>query len=226
MNESGMHIPASLRMHVMDFSVLIESTHTNLEKDTNAMPLLGQSDICFALNAPLGYYGRDIQASALIYLDPEPYSRELPENGYQLVYTRNPWADNFVDWTQHTMQFVRESLFGTGLVCTDFADFLQVLKTSRSRRLRYELIAYGHPWQVPYSKLEKIRFKTLFAILFGAADLSLTMWTELTETIEAANPNLSALKSGMKIYPCEPPMVMLLGETDNASSAALSCRHI
>lgn len=213
MDESGMHTPASLRMHVMDFSLLIESMHTSLERDTNALAHLGQSDICFAVNAPLNYSGRDTHTSALIYLDPEPYPRELPEHGYQMVYTRNPWADNFLNWTQLTMHFLREALFGTGLVCTDFSDFLQVLRTSQGRRLRYELITYDHPWQVPYSKLEKTRFKTLLVNLFGAADLSLTMWSELTETIEAANPNLSVLKSGMKIYPCEPPMVMLLGET-------------
>lgn len=214
MDESGMHTPASLRMQVMDFSVLIESMHTGLERDTNALAQLGPSDICFAVNAPLGYYARDKQASVLIYLDPEPYPRELPEHDYQLVYAYSPWADNFLDWTQHSMQYLRESLFGTGLVCTDLADLVEVLKTSRSRRLHYELIAYDHPWQVPYSKLKKVRFKTLFAILFGAADLSLTMWTELVDAIETANPNLSVLKSGMKFYPCEPPMVMLLGEAE------------
>ncbi|WP_324733590.1 hypothetical protein [Pseudomonas paeninsulae] len=215
MDELEMHLPESLRMQVMDFSLLYETMHTSLERDANAQAKLGQSDICFVVNAPLDYFGWGTHASALIYLDQESYSREMPEHGYQLVYTPSPWADNFHDWAQHSMQYLRESLFGTGMVCTDLADFLQVLKVSQSRRLRYELISYDHPPHAPNSKLDKVRYKTLFAILFGAVDLSLSMYIELEAAIEKANPNLSLLKSGMKIYSCEPPVVLLLGEPDD-----------
>lgn len=215
MDELIMNIPESLRMHVMDFSLRYETMHTGLQIDDYAQARLGHSDLCFAIDAPLDFKGGDTQAFILIYLDPEPYSRVLPEHGYQLVYAPSPWADNFFDWYQHSMQYLREAQFGTGFICTDLADFRQVLEASRSQRLHYELIGYDNFAEVPYSKLEKIKFKNLFAIIFGGADVSLTMYTDLMAALEIVNPNINILKLGMNFFSCEPPLLMLLGETED-----------
>lgn len=203
--------PQRIRLKVFDFVQYYETLHTRLEPCPTANAPT-ESDISFAIKAPMDFVGMDDGSQILFYLDAQPCSRKLPTHGYQIVYSPSSWGQTFQQWAEITVQLVRESILGTGLVCIDLSDLLSVLKAAESRRLNLEVIVYEHPCHVPTVKFGAIQYKSLFATLFGATDLSLWMHSALEDHIRFRNPNLVEFKQGMKFFACEVPFVMLLGE--------------
>lgn len=218
-------VSLSLTIRTMDFDACGESLHTTFWRDAPKASL-GNSDVCFAVNAPLDYTAADTHSEVVFFLDPLPVDRKLPKNGYQVIYQAGDAASDFRAWAEAVMPYLREALLGSGMICTDYADFVSVLAESTSRRLRCELISYDHPSQLPAAKLDGLSFKTVFANLFGRADLSLAMYIELDEALPNFNPHLVFYKLGLKFYPCEPPMLLLLGEPETDISASLACKTI
>lgn len=114
---------------------------------------------------------------------------------------------------EQVLPYVRESLLGDGLLANNFNHFLNILSSSSSRQLQCSLIRCEEPWDVPEEALEKLRFRTLYANLFGGVHLSLGMYAELAEALERINTRLKVSWLDMKIHSSTPP-VLLLGEPD------------
>jgi hypothetical protein len=218
-------VPLKLTIRTMDFDSCDESLHASFWRDSPRASL-GNSDVCFAVNAPLDYTAADTHSAVVFFLDPLPVDRKLPKNGYQVIYQATDATSDFRAWAEAVMPYLREALLGSGMVCTDFADFVSVLVESTSRRLRCELISYDHHSEIPAAKLDGLRFKTIFANLFGRDDLSLAMYIELSEALPNFNPHLAFYKLGLKFYPCEPPMLLLLGQPEADTSASLARKTI
>lgn len=211
--ELAEHTSPDLVVRTMDFDTCDESLHAKFWRDA-PKAVLGPCDVCFAINAPLNFAPTDTGAQVIFYLDPVPQNRQLDSLSYQIIHQAKCPKEQFRDWAELVMPYLREALIGGGLVGTDFADFRSVLGESGSRQLQCELIDYKHPWKVPEAQLQELRFRTLFASLFGSADLSLPMYLELDEALCRLNPDLTLHKLGLKVYPCEPPMLLLLGEPE------------
>lgn len=111
------------------------------------------------------------------------------------------------------VEFLRLSLFGVGIICVDFADFQTVIYACRSHRLRLELIHYDSVDQVPYHKHVGPACRTLYGFLIGGNELGLSHTLDFSDVVEQHNPDLVCSKLGMKLYSCDAPMMMLLGES-------------
>lgn len=203
-----------LVVQTVNFDTCDESLHTTFWRNTPRADL-GPCNVSFVINAPLDFAPAYGSTEVIFYLDSAPRDRLLGSLSYQIIHQANSPREQFADWVTRVMPFLREALLGSGLVCTDFADFRSVLERSSSRQLQCELIDYIHPWKVPETELKALRFKTLFANLFGDSDVSLPMYLELDEALCRLNPSLALHKLGLKTSPCKSPVLLLLGEPDD-----------
>lgn len=174
----------------------------------------GRSDVCFVIDAPLDSDFITAEAGLLLYLDYCQKNRQLMGEGFQVVYrflsSEVPSKVRF----QEVIPYLKSALLEDGLI-GGLHDFQAVLGESSSRQLQCALISCVEPWAVPEEQLKELKFRTLFASLFGGGHLSLGMYAELLETFERLNPSLAVCCLGMKMMACSPPMLLLLGEPES-----------
>lgn len=201
------------RLSVMDFCTFTESMQTSFSPDY-PMPCLGESDLNFVINAPLGYCRPANDALAMLYFDNANTSRTLPEKSYQITCTRQLSTSEFMLWAEQAIAMIRATLMHAGLACIDITDLLSVLKACESRKLILEVIPYEDHRQVPWAQLQRFRFNHCFAALFAGDELSLQMYSELGGALEEINEHLESLKLAATFHSHPLPALMLLGELE------------
>lgn len=201
------------RLSVMDFCTFTESIQTSFSPDY-PVPCLGESDLNFLINAPLGYCRPANDALATLYFDNANAPRTLPENSYQIRCTRQLRSSEFMLWAEQAIAMIRATLMHAGLVCIDITDLLSVLKACESRKLILEIIHYEDHRQVPWTQLQRFRFSNCFAALFAGDELSLQMYSELGGALEKINEHLDSLKLAATFHSHPLPALMLLGELE------------
>ena len=206
-----------LAIRTIDFSESSESMHTHTRLVHELVPGrygLGRSDLCFVIDAPLDSDFITRETGLLLYLDDCQKNRQLKGEGFQVVYqflsSEVPSKVRF----HEVVPYLRGALLEDGFIGSGLDDFLAVLGESSSRQLQFALITCADPWAVPEDQLKELRFRTLYACLFGGGHLSLGMYAELLEVFERLNPGLAVCCLGMKIMACSQPVLLLLGEPE------------
>lgn len=207
-----------LAIRTIDFCTSSETMHTHTRLVHEQVPGgygLGRSDVCFVIDAPLDSDFISAEEGLLLYLDYCQKNRQLKGEGFQVVYrflsSEVPSKVRF----QEVIPYLRAALLEDGLIGCGLHDFQAVLGESNSRQLQCTLISCAEPWVVLEEQLKELKFRTLFASLFGGGHLSLGMYAELLETVDRLNPGLAACCVGMKMMACSPPVLLLLGEPES-----------
>lgn len=204
--------PQPLKLRVMDFPSRHESLYSR--RAANDTAALEPGHLGLLLEAPWDYQGDGDSTAPLIFLDPHPLQRRLPPNGYQLVYTPSRGCPDFQQWARQMIENLRRALLGDLKLRADYLNFLEMLKANQSRQLRYELIDCDALAKVPYQQLLGLRFKTLFAMLFSPAHLSVRYWSLLANSLAVMNPGLQDFSLGMQSSARMLPQLLLLGEPE------------
>ena len=68
--------------------------------------------------------------------------------------------------------------------------------------------------EVPEAALKALKFRTLYANLFGGEHLTLGMYAGLLDAVERCNPGLTTSWLDMKIHDSAQPILLLLGEPE------------
>jgi hypothetical protein len=214
-------------IYINSWLVLAVSNYVNRSKSVDMSleaPLarlgLARYDIHIIIDAPLGTDTKAIEGQHVFFVESCERLRDLGEGHYQIVFEGAPEdKQGFAYWADKCVNFFKLMQFHIGMVCVDYADFRTVLQYCRGRTLRFEWLAYDQYDVVPYSKHKGSAYKTLYGCICGFPDTSLQQYIEFSEILEAKNPNLVMTKLAMTIGPCDPPVMMLLGEADEGDVA-------
>lgn len=139
---------------------------------------------------------------------------QLESSSFQVIYPALPADMSFETRPAHVMPYIKASLVGDGLMGTGLSHFLGALSESCSRQLYCALICCSEPWAVPEEQIKKLRFRTLYATLFGGEDMTLRQYADTAETLETLNPGLTVSWLNMMIHARAQRMLLLLGEPE------------
>ena len=208
----------------IDFNACRISLHTTLIRELKPeVGSLGVSNSCFVIDAPLGSActGGDVDnaddvgdVGDGVRLGSYARINQLEDSIFQLVYAGLPAELSSGSWFETVMPFLRASMLEEGLMANGLENFLAVLSAASSRQLQCALISCAEPWEVPEEALKVLKFRTLYANLFGGEHLTLGMYAGLLDAVERMNPGLTASWLDMKIHDCAQPMLLLLGEPE------------
>lgn len=204
--------PSPIRMRVMDFNSGHESIHTQLNWEKQR-PLLGPSDISFAINAPLNYLADEDGARYVFFVDPVPCARDLGQRGFQIVAQKRIAAIKFKTWAEQVIQYVRYAAVGCDWPGRNHSDFRQFLSYSQDRQLLFALSVFDYSNPMHQLQLPCQDFRTLYLLFIDNEQPDIQALSELAETVEETNPHLETLVLGTAVMPNEPARVMFLGET-------------
>lgn len=152
---------------------------------------------------------------ARLHLESHKRINRLEGLSFQFIDPDAYLGEPFEASLDQVLPYLRASLLNEGLLANNFNNFLKVLSKSDSRRLQCALIQCSEPWVVPEESLRKLRFRTLYANLFGGEHLTLGVYANLGEALEKINTQLKACWLDTKIHSCTPPVLLLLGEPEN-----------
>lgn len=173
---------------------------------------LAGMDVCLAIDAPDGWLAPE-DVFLMLYLDSFNQERTLSEACFQIVFSKESQGDFLLQNPEKIAFYMLEALHDEGLFSVDFEDFLEVLRASHSRRLECVLISYPDPYKFPRDCLALFDFNTLYAYVFSDSGMTVGVFVELMEVLQALNPDARVLKGGCKVLPDNSPLLLLLGES-------------
>ncbi|MFG0724002.1 hypothetical protein ACF8PU_20380 [Pseudomonas sp. GLN_6] len=203
----------------IDFNTCRISLHTKLIRELKPEECsLGAGSGCFVIDAPLGSACSGGEAGNGLHLESYARINQLEDSIFQLVFAALPAELSSDSWLETVKLFLRASLLDEGLLANGLENFLAVLSASSSRQLQCALISCTEPWEVPEEALKVLKFRTLYANLFGGEHLTLGMYAGLLDSVERWNPSLKASWLDMKIHDSAQPILLLLGEPEGTAS--------
>ena len=204
-----------LTVRSIDFNTCRISLHTTLKRELEPeVSSLGVGNACFVIDVHLGNACKGDDAGDELHLESYARINQLQDSIFQLVYAALPAELSSDSWFETVKLFLRASLLDEGLLANGLENFLAVLSAASSRQLQCALISCTEPWEVPEEALKVLKFRTLYANLFGGEHLTLGMYAGLLDAVERMNPGLTASWLDMKIHDCAQPMLLLLGEPE------------
>ena len=204
-----------LTIRGIDLNTCRLSLHNALETEANPnRDDFGPADAFYVIDVPLNSASNG-EDSPELQLEFRARISQLEGASFRFIPAETCSDNPLGARLEQLLPYLRESFLGDGLLANNFNHFLKILSSSSSCQLQCSLIRCGEPWGVPEEALEKVRFRTLYANLFGGAHLSLGMYAELAEALERINPRLEVSWLDMKLHPSNPPVLLLLGEPDH-----------
>lgn len=203
----------------IDFNTCRISLHTTLKRELEPeVSSLGVGNACLVIDAPLDTACKGDDAGDGLHLESYARIKQLEDSIFQLIYVELPAELSSDSWFEAVMPFLRASLLEEGLLANGLENFLAVLSAASSRQLQCALISYTEPWEVPEEALKVLKFRTLYANLFGGEHLTLGMYAGLLDAVERWNPGLTTSWLDMKIHDSAQPILLLLGEPEGTAS--------
>ncbi|MEL0169662.1 MAG: hypothetical protein VW877_16190 [Pseudomonadaceae bacterium] len=173
----------------------------------------GSGSACLVIDASLDFSDMGDDRSIELHQESHKLISQL-EGNFEVIYPVLPAEMSFETRPERVIFYIRGALVDDGLMGTGLNHFLGVLSESSSRQLQCVLISCPEPWSVPEEQINKLRFRTLYATLFGDGDMTLGQYADTAEVLETLNPDLSVSWLNMKFHARSQGMLLLLGEPE------------
>lgn len=86
--------PMGIRILVLDYLSFSKTLHVTLDANL-FQPQLGESEVCFLINAPRNKNIEDLPAQLIFFLDSKPCQRPAAEHVFQIVHEPVDWGRDF-----------------------------------------------------------------------------------------------------------------------------------
>ncbi len=125
-------MPDSVICREMNFLDARETLHRYVVDQKHAV--LGPSDLCIAVGAPPNWTRREADTSVLLHLDRRGVQRSLGSDQYQVIPPDDLSGSEFQQWASRTAKYIDLSLHAPSILCMDFSDLLDVLRSAPTGR--------------------------------------------------------------------------------------------